>query len=102
MVLDGDDVRKHFPTGYEDSDRLEHILRMAKIAAIAETQGLVAIVACVSPRKEWRERARWMFRESFLIYLPGGRLWAGTEYEEPDDDELRPKLILVPQYQGEF
>ena len=88
LLLDGDEVRIHFPAGYEDKDREENIMRIAKIAAIAESQGFVVIVALVSPKKEWRMRARKMLKESMLIYMPCGILWEGTEYEEPDHEEM--------------
>ena len=87
-MLDGDEVRIHFPTGYEDKDREENIMRIAKIAAIAESQGFVVIVALVSPKKIWRMQGRKLLKESMLIYMPGGTLWEGTEYEEPDHEEM--------------
>lgn len=88
LVLDGDNVRQYFPTGYDDKEREEHIMRIAKIAAIAESQGIVVIVALICPKKEWRMKARKLLNESLLIYLPGGILWEGTEYEEPDSEEI--------------
>ena len=88
LLLDGDEVRIHFPTGYEDKDREENIMRIAKIAAIAESQGFVVIVALVSPKKIWRMQGRKLLKESMLIYMPGGTLWEGTEYEEPDHEEM--------------
>lgn len=92
LILDGDAVRQQFPTTFDDAGRRENILRIAKMAGIAEKQGIPVIVACVSPKKEWREEARKLFRQSILIYVPGGTLWPGTTYEEPDSFELRPKI----------
>lgn len=88
VVLDGDEVRKWFPAGYTDEDRAANIDRIARIAALLENEGHVPIIACVSPRKEWRQEGRSLFQESALIYLAGGTLWEGTEYEEPDEEEL--------------
>jgi len=88
LVLDSDDVRSYFETGFEDSDREEHIMRLAKFAVIAEKQGFVVIVAAISPRKIWRMKARKMLNESMLIYMPGGFLWDGTDYEIPDHEEM--------------
>ena len=92
IILDGDAVRRDFPTTFDDAGRRENIYRISKLAAMVEMQGQVAIVACVSPRKEWRDAARTLFRESLLVYVPGGTLWPGTTYEEPDDEELRLRI----------
>ena len=90
LILDGDKVRKVF----EDEDfsnigRWNHIGRMARIAKIAEDQGITVIIACVSPYKWMRQRARKMFKESKLIYIKGGTLWPRTHYEEPDEEEFK-------------
>lgn len=88
LILDGDDVRKHFPnTGFTDEDRFNHIIKVARFAAIVEKQNIIVIIALVSPRKEWRQEARKLFQESQLIYIEGGTLWKGTTYEEPDEEE---------------
>ncbi|KKN60605.1 hypothetical protein LCGC14_0530450 [marine sediment metagenome] len=84
VVVDGDEVRKYFPTGYTDEERLENIWKIAKIAKLMEDQGKVAIVACVSPRRDWRALAQEIFDECIEICMPFGELWEGTEYEEPD------------------
>jgi len=88
LVLDGDDVRQYFKSGFTDKDREEHILRIAAFAAVAEKQGFIVIVALISPKKEYRVKARKLFDESILIYIPGGYLWEGTTYEEPDYEEI--------------
>ena len=90
LILDGDEVRdKIRDPGYADGARLEHIMMIAGIAEIAEAQGIEVIIALVSPKREWRNMARERFRESRLIYIPGGKLWPGTTYEEPTADELQ-------------
>ena len=83
VVVDGDHVRSYFPTGYSDEERIENIMRIAKIAKLIEDQGKVAIVACVSPRRAWRKMAQEMFDECIEICLPFGELWENTEFEEP-------------------
>jgi adenylylsulfate kinase-like enzyme len=88
LLLDSDEVRTYFNSEYTDAGREEHILRMAKIAAVAEQQGFVVILSIISPKKEWRMKARKLLKESMLIYMPGGFLWEGTEYEEPDHEEM--------------
>ena len=90
VVIDGEQVRAMANnTDYTDDGRHRNITDIALIAAMLEQSGLVPIVACISPKKEWRMYARRMFRESVLIYRPGGTLWEGTTYEEPDAEEMR-------------
>jgi adenylylsulfate kinase len=93
VLLDGDNVREYFPTGFSDKEREEHIMRIAKFAALLEEQGKIVIIALVSPRKKWRQEARKLFKRSELVYITGGYLWPGTTYEEPDNDE-KPLTIL--------
>jgi len=90
ILLDGDDVRKYFPTGFSDKEREEHIMKIARFAALLESQGFTIFVALVSPKKKWRQEARKLFKKSELVYLKGGMLWEGTTYEIPDEEELQP------------
>jgi len=46
------------------------------------------IVELFAPTKDLRMTARRMWSCSQLIYLPGGTLWEGTTYEEPEKEEL--------------
>ena len=88
VVLDGDEFRQE--TGNEDfSDkgRRGNLLGAAKIAADLEAQGFTVILAFVAPLRKWRDEMRSLWRESEVIYLPGGTLWEGTTYEKPTRDE---------------
>lgn len=88
-VLDADRVRKEFKDkDFTNSGRKNHIMKMAKFAAIAEEQGITVIIACLSPKRKWREEARKHFKQSELIYMKGGKLWKGTKYEEPIPEEF--------------
>lgn len=82
VVLDGDEFRQHFKTGFSDSERLEHIKRISKIAMILEKQDVTVIIACVSPNKTVRKEIQSWFDSCIEIQLPYGELWAGTVYEE--------------------
>jgi adenylylsulfate kinase len=89
LILDGDCVREQFNNqDYNDEDRERHIMSIADFAAIAERQKFIVIIALVSPKKEWRMKARKKFDKSMLIYMPDGKLWEGTEYEIPDHEEM--------------
>lgn len=94
LLLDSDNVREQFnddirtKENIQDDNRENNILRIANYAAIAEKQGFIVIISIISPKKEWRMKARKLFDKSMLIYMPGGHLWEGTEYEEPDHEEM--------------
>jgi len=89
LILDGDEVRQVFDVeGYSERARINHIIHMARIAAIAERQGIVPIIACVSPLRWMRDAAREHFKVCETVYVDGGTLWTGTEYEEPDETEI--------------
>ena len=84
IVIDGDEVRAVFPSDFTDEGRKQNIMTIAGIAKIFENQNRIAIVACVSPKREWRKEAQGMFNTCIEICLPFGELWKGTEYEEPE------------------
>lgn len=83
VVIDGDEVRVQYPTGFNDNHRHAHIMRMAYMAKDIEDSGGIAIIACVSPKRIWRKEAQSIFKECVEICMPFGELWEGTEYEEP-------------------
>jgi len=92
IILDGDEVRGYFPdSGFTDKKREEHIMRIARFAAILEKQGYTILIALISPKKIWRQKARALFDKSELLYLPDGTLWRGTKYEVPDQEEFNGK-----------
>ena len=88
VVLDGDEIRSEFPIGYMDAERRRRTHAIGRLARFFERQGAVPIIALLSEKREWRVRARRLFRESMLIYLPGGHGPEGVVYEVPDADEL--------------
>jgi adenylylsulfate kinase/bifunctional enzyme CysN/CysC len=88
-LLDGDEFRAE--TGnddFTDEGRQRNLVGAAKVAAELERQGNIVVVAFVSPRKVWREAMRLFWKESRVVYLPGGTLWPNTIYEIPDEEEI--------------
>ena len=91
LVIDADEVRPLFKNDdYSDEGRVKNLLTIAKIAALAEGRGLVAVVAAVAPKKDWRQLMRTFWQKSIVVYIPGGTLWEGTTYERPDWEEIQP------------
>lgn len=88
-VLDGDEVRAETDNrDFTDTGRRQHLVKIANMAAKFERHGIVAVVAVVAPKKEYRDMMRGHWQKSRMIYLPGGSLWEGTEYEAPRDAEF--------------
>jgi adenylylsulfate kinase-like enzyme len=84
IVLDGDKIREYFISDFTDEGRESNIMLIAKFAALLEEQGFTVVVACISPKREWRKKAQLLLNECIEICLPFGELWEGTDYEEPD------------------
>jgi adenylylsulfate kinase-like enzyme len=86
--LDGDAFRNaHGNFDFSDAGREDNLRLAADQAAEYESRGFIVICSFVSPKKEWRDMMRSYWDRSYLIYLPGGKLWAGTTYEIPDEEE---------------
>ncbi len=84
IVLDSDEVRGYRKnTDFSDDGRHSHLMEMAHMAAVSEGVGAIVIVAAIAPRRKWRDQMRSQWKESRLVYLPGGTLWEGTVYEAP-------------------
>ncbi len=69
VVLDGDDLRKGLcqDLGFSASDRSENVRRIAEAAKLFVNAGLVVLVACISPMRQGRERAKAIIgAENFL------------------------------------
>lgn len=71
-ILDGDDVRRGLSQGlgFGQADRCENIRRIAEVARLLSDQGLVVLVAAVSPMRSHRAMARkivgTVFREVYV------------------------------------
>jgi adenylylsulfate kinase len=59
-VLDGDDIRRGLSQGlgFCDADRLENIRRIAEMARLLSSQGIIVIVAAIAPLSRHRGLAR--------------------------------------------
>jgi len=68
-LLDGDRVRcgLNSDLGFNESDRLENVRRVAEVAHLMVEAGLIVLVAFISPFRNQRDRARALFgREEFI------------------------------------
>jgi adenylylsulfate kinase len=71
FIVDGDLIRDFFDRdlGYSKKERVENIKRVMITAFVLEQNGIVPIVANISPYQELRDLAREKFDEYIEIYL---------------------------------
>lgn len=73
VVLDGDEMRAGVcrDLAFSHQERIENIRRIAELAKILNKQGIIVLVALVSPIKEGRESARHCIGQNnfFEVYL---------------------------------
>lgn len=72
QVLDGDNVRSGINNnlGFSEDDRKENIRRIAEVAKLFSTSGVVTICSFVSPKNDLREMAQHIIGDEFhLVYI---------------------------------
>ena len=70
-VIDGDVIRNHLckDLGFSKDDRNENIRRIAFVAQLLTRNGIVVLVAAISPYREAREQARRSIGEFLEVYV---------------------------------
>lgn len=71
-ILDGDNIRSGLNSnlGFSDEDRLENIRRIAEVAKILVSQGVITFVSAITPRGELRDLARGLLGgDLFEVYV---------------------------------
>jgi len=68
-ILDGDVVRTHLSKGlgFSREDRDENVLRIAFVAHLLARNGVIVLVAAVSPYKETRQKARDLIGDASFV-----------------------------------
>jgi adenylylsulfate kinase len=72
VILDGDNMRAGLNAnlGFSDNDRLENIRRIAEVAKLFSSQGLITLVSAITPRGELRDVARGILGDDFFeVYV---------------------------------
>jgi adenylylsulfate kinase len=72
VVLDGDNLRTGLNSnlGFSDLDRLENIRRIAEVAKVLVSQGIITIISAITPRGELRDLARGLLgQDLFEVYV---------------------------------
>ena len=103
FVLDGENIRPGLSAdlGVSESDREEHMRRVAEVAKLFAEAGSVCIVSFTSPSRAERERARRIMdteegpRIPFLEAYLSGANDASSQYEPPEHPE-----VALPEHIG--
>jgi len=72
VILDGDNLRTGLNAnlGFNDEDRLENIRRIAEMAKVLVSQGVITFVSAITPRGELRDLARGLLGpDLFEVYV---------------------------------
>jgi len=72
VILDGDNLRTGLNSnlGFSDQDRLENIRRIAEMAKVFVSQGIITFVSAITPRGELRDLARGLLGgDLFEVYV---------------------------------
>lgn len=101
IVLDGDSVRAGLSRdlGFSPEDRRENLRRIAEVASMCAQAGLLAVVACISPRQVDRDRARATIGEDFHEIYVRADLNV-CEARDPKGLYARARAGLVPDFTG--
>ena len=69
--IDADELRKHFNSdlGFSKEDRDENVRRIAFVAGLLTRNGIVALVAAISPYRSTREEARRTIENFIEVYV---------------------------------
>ena len=114
-VFDGDEVRKNLSSdlGFSKHDRELHAKRVAYVSKLLSRNGVVAIVALISPYREFRENARKDIPDFFEVYVKAsidtcakrdpkglykkarlGEIKDLTGPQDPYEEPLTPELVV--------
>lgn len=104
FLLDGDDLRRRLSAdlGLAPEDRAENIRRTAEVARLLALAGQVAIIACISPYRKDRAKARASATASgcdfFEVFIAAPL--AVCEARDPKGHYRRARAGELPQFTG--
>jgi len=101
-LLEGDNVRQGLnrDLGFDDSDRVENVRRVAEVASLMAQAGLVALVALISPFKEQRALARGLVGEDEFIEVFVDTPLAVAERRDPNGLYRKARRGEVREFTG--
>jgi len=68
VILDGDNFRHGLNSdlGFSDSDRKENVRRVAEVAKMFASQGVIVVVSVITPMRSLREQAQLIIGDQFI------------------------------------
>lgn len=91
VIIDGDFIRNLYNNNdYSHNGRMINLQQCAALAKAYMILDVVPIIAVVCPKVEYRSLIKNIIGDKHLptlVYIEGGNLWEGTEFEEPDEDQ---------------
>jgi adenylylsulfate kinase len=120
-VIDGDVIRNHLckDLGFSQQDRSENIRRIAFIAHLLTRNGIVVLVAAISPYREAREEARRTIGEFLEVYVDAplsvcelrdpkqlyrkarsGEIRGFTGIDDPYEPPLHPEVVCYTEHES--
>lgn len=122
-VLDGDEVRKNLSPelGFSKTDREIHAKRVVYISKLLARNGVITLVALISPYRAFRDSARETIGEKFVevwvkassetcrkrdpkgLYKKAaeGKVAALTGLHDPYEPPLEPELVIETEQENE-
>jgi adenylylsulfate kinase len=115
-VLDGDEVRENLSPrlGFSKEDRDQHIRRIAYVSKLLVRNGVVSIIAAISPYRQIRDQARQTIGRFVEIYVNcpvevcierdvkglykkalAGQIQNFTGISDPYEEPLNPELVIL-------
>jgi bifunctional enzyme CysN/CysC len=101
-VLDGDNVRHGLccDLGFSDHDRIENLRRVAEVAKLMVSSGLVVIVSFISPFRAERDAARTRFEPGEFVEVFIDVPVAVAEERDPKGMYRRARAGELPGFTG--
>jgi adenylylsulfate kinase len=71
QILDGDQMRRGLcrDLGFSNEDRIENIRRLGVVASLLERNGIIVLVAAISPFRQARDEVRKMCQSFIEVYV---------------------------------
>jgi adenylylsulfate kinase len=100
-VLDGDEVRQHLckDLGFAKQDRIENLMRIHYVAQLLSRNGIVVLVAAISPYREAREQIRRTTSSTFLEIYVNASLDV-CEWRDPKGLYRKARQGVIPAFTG--
>jgi len=101
-ILDGDNIRQGLnrDLGFSPEDRTENIRRIAEVAKLFTSFGMINLVAFISPYREDRDSARRIQREGDFVEVFVDAPLEVVEQRDPKGLYKKARAGIIPSFTG--